>query len=150
MLVRDSRSTPGLNPLIGPHREGWGVRFPDMTCIYDKELGNLIRRAAQTSGVWIKEGVLGVRGGPSYETPSEIKEMEDGGIDAAGMSIANGEAIMANAWGLKVAALSCISNYAANRRNPPLTQEEVEETLRETMPRLKLLLSTAFELMKNI
>ena len=150
MLVRGSRSIPGLNPLVGPHREGWSCRFPDMSHAYSEELRDVFRHAAKViPGLWIKEGVLGSSIGPSYEMPEEIKAMEDSGVDAVGMSAVN-EVIMAHAWGLKVAAVCCVSNYAANSRNPPLTEEEVEATLQKILPTLRMLFQSAFEQLSKI
>ena len=145
VLVRDSRSTPGFNPLIGPHREDWCPRFPDMSRLYDRQMREIFHAAAQDSRLLVREAVLGVRGGPSYETPAEVKELEDSGVDIVGMSIANGEALLGNAFGLRVTAVCCVSNYAANRRNPALSAEEVLQTLRGTMINLEKFFRCAFE-----
>ena len=138
MLVSDHINLLG-NPLIGAHHPAWGPRFPDMTRVYDADLAQLIRLAAQDAGTAIATGVYAAMTGPSYETPAEIAYLRTLGADAVGMSAAP-EAILAHAAGLRVAAISCISNIAAGPGQVKLSHEEVIATVAEAEPRLAALL----------
>ena len=104
-----------------------GVRFPDMSSVYNKELQSIIKNAAAKNGIDIKEGVYVQLTGPSYETPAEIKMLGKLGADAVGMSTVC-EAIAANHAGMQVCAVSCISNMAAGIAKQPLTHAEVQQT----------------------
>ena len=73
MLITDQITTAVPSPLIGPNIEELGVRFPDMSEVYNKELQDVIRKAGANTGVALKEGVYMQFTGPSYETPAEIR-----------------------------------------------------------------------------
>lgn len=111
MLVRDHVNLMFANPLIGRVQPG-DVRFPDMSEPYDAELCALLRRVATEQGTSLEEGVYGGLSGPAYETPTEVRMLERFGIDAVGMSTVP-EVIVARAIGMRVAAISCITNLAA-------------------------------------
>jgi purine-nucleoside phosphorylase len=112
MLITDQINAMFANPLIGRHDPFWGERFPDQSRIYDPELNARLKRAAARRGIRLAQGVyLGV-GGPAYETPAEVRAFRGWGADAVGSSTVP-EAILANAAGLRVAGLSCITNFAA-------------------------------------
>ena len=114
------------NPLVGQNDPELGVRFPDMTCAYDKELGKLVKEKAGKMGVYMQEGVyIGVTG-PSYETPAEIRAFRALGADAVGMSTVP-EVIQARHCGIKVCGISLIANAAAGITGNKLTEEEVIE-----------------------
>ena len=81
----------------------------------------------------IKEGVYAQLTGPSYESPAEIRLLKALGADAVGMSTAV-EAITANHMGMKVCAISCISNLAAGLNENPLTHTEVQEAADKAAP----------------
>lgn len=127
MLIEDHINLLGYNPLIGPNEEAFGVRFPDMTEVYNKDMRRSIQAAAAELGIALKHGVYCAYTGPSYETPAEIRMMRLLGANAVGMSTVP-EAIVANHCGIKVAAVSCITNMAAGILDKPLTSEEVLET----------------------
>lgn len=139
MLIRDHINSVGLNPLIGPVLPGWGPRFPDQSRVYDPELTNLLREAAHDSGTSLSDGVYVFTSGPEYETPAEIRAYSGMGGDAVGMSTVP-EAIVANAAGMRIAALSCITNMAAGISGPHLSHEEVLEQTRVTAPLMSSLL----------
>lgn len=124
MLLRDHINTTGVSPLQGPPVEGWGPRFPDLSEVYDRGLGGLVHEAARAVGQDISDGVYAFTGGPAYETPAEIKVYGVMGADVVGMSTVP-EAIVAHAAGLKVAALSCITNMAAGISGPHLSHGDV-------------------------
>ena len=126
MLIHDHINFLGTNPLIGSIVEG-GVRFPDMTEVYDKALRQKIREWAKSEDFRLQEGIYLATTGPSFETPAEIRAFATLGADAVGMSTVP-EAIVARQLGIRVIGLSCISNAAAGISSGPLTYLEVAET----------------------
>ena len=132
------------NPLIGPHDPRWGPRFPDQSSIYDASLRRVAASAGTGIGEALQEGVYLAASGPTYETPAEIAAYRALGADLVGMSTVP-EAILANASVLRVAAISCVTNYAAGISKTKLSHEEVTETTQTTMPRMKALLAAFWE-----
>lgn len=127
------------SPLIGPNMDELGVRFPDMTEVYDAELSSLIEKTAGLNDVDLKKGIYVQLGGPNFETPEEIRMLRLLGGDAVGMSSAC-EAIAARHMGLRVCGISCISNLAAGISGQPLTHEEVMTAANEAAPKFTRLL----------
>lgn len=111
MIIDDHINAIGSQPLVGPHAEIWGERFPDMTRVYDISLRALLDSAAESAGLEVSHGVYLAASGPVYETPAEIRAFRALGADAVGMSTVP-EASLAAAAGLRVAAVSCITNIA--------------------------------------
>lgn len=140
MVLSDHINNMGNNPLIGPHHPSWGPRFPDLSNAYDKPMRAALKRAAGNAGLAISEGVYLASTGPFYETPAEIRAYRTLGADAVGMSTVP-EALLANAAGLRVAGLSCITNSAAGISKHPLSHEEVTETSKQTMPKMKSMIA---------
>ncbi len=126
MMITDHISMFVKSPLIGPNLDELGVRFPDMSHVYDPELCEKIRAAAKKLGVAIQEGVYVQCTGPNYETPAEIKMFRSLGADAVGMSTVC-EAMAAAHMGIKVCGISCITNMAAGILDQPLDHNEVQE-----------------------
>ncbi len=126
MMITDHISTFVKSPLIGKNIDELGVRFPDMSHVYDPELCDKIRAAADKLGTKIREGVYVQCTGPNYETPAEIKMLRNLGADAVGMSTVC-EAMAAAHMGMKVCAVSCITNMAAGILDKPLDHKEVQE-----------------------
>ena len=124
MLIKDHINLSGTNPLIGKNNSDFGPRFPDMSECYDPVLQQNARKAAQELGIDLKEGVYIWFMGPSYETPAEIRMARVLGADAVGMSTVP-ETILAVHAGLKVLAISVISNMAAGVTDAPLDENEV-------------------------
>lgn len=124
MMITDHINFMGVNPLVGPNEESFGVRFSDMSYAYNHLLRRLAEETASELGIELKKGVYLACSGPSYETPAEIRAFRVWGADAVGMSTVP-EVIVANHCGIKVAAFSCISNMAAGILDQPLTEEEV-------------------------
>jgi len=150
MLITDHLNFLGTNPLIGPNREEWGPRFPDMTVAYDKKLREIARMAACRLGVTLREGVYLAGTGPSYETPAEIRMARTLGADAVGMSTVP-EVLVARHMGLKVLGLSVITNLAAGMSAAPLSHEEVREASeRVREPLLNLLAALIGQLGKTV
>lgn len=109
MLLSDHINFSGLNPLIG---EKTDARFVPMTKAHDPELRAGLRAAAADLGIALPEGVYAWYSGPSFETPAEIRAIKILGGDAVGMSTVP-EVILARFLGLRVAAISTITNMAA-------------------------------------
>lgn len=149
MLIKDHISLFAPNPLIGANIDQLGVRFPDMSTVYDGELQQLIREAAKESNVYLQEGIYAQLTGPSFESPAEIRLLRSLGCDAVGMSTVV-EAIAANHMGMKICGISCISNLAAGMTQNPLTHEEVQEAADLAAPCFKRLLTKSVEKMKDI
>ncbi|MCD6321388.1 purine-nucleoside phosphorylase [Candidatus Bipolaricaulota bacterium] len=126
VLIRDHINMLGFNPLRGPNPEELGPRFPDMTQAYDPELRELAHAVAQELGIELREGVYLATMGPSYETPAEIKAFRTLGADLVGMSTVP-EVIAARHAGMRVLAVSCVTNLAAGMAGKPLSHEEVLE-----------------------
>lgn len=127
MALTDHITSFVPSPLIGQNLDELGVRFPDMTEVYDKKLRKILLDTAESLGIPLKQGVYIQFTGPAYETPAEIKMARALGADAVGMSTAV-EAMAAKHMGASVCAVSCISNPAAGLNKKPLTHEEVKET----------------------
>ena len=126
MLLTDHINLMGVNPLRGGPLPGL-PRFVDLTCAYDPGLRRLLQRAGRACGLKLRTGTYLAVSGPSYETPAEIRAFARLGADAVGMSTVP-ETIVARQCGLKVAAISCITNLAAGRSRKPLSHAEVLET----------------------
>tara|TARA_B100000809_G_scaffold259687_1_gene305178 strand:- start:619 stop:1497 length:879 start_codon:yes stop_codon:yes gene_type:complete len=126
MLFDDHINLIGENPLRGKTTSGC-ERFIDLSKTYDSSLANQLVVAARKTKTKLHRGVYCAVSGPSYETPAEIRAFAKLGADAIGMSTVP-EAIVARQCGLRVAALSCITNAAAGISKSPLTHEEVLET----------------------
>lgn len=140
MLIRDHISVFAPNPLIGANIDELGVRFPDMSTVYDGELQQLIRKTAVENGIFLQEGVYTQLTGPSFESPAEIRLLRTLGCDAVGMSTVV-EAIAANHMGMKICGISCICNLAAGMTANPLTHEEVQEAADKAAPNFKKLVT---------
>ncbi len=130
MMITDQISSFVASPLIGENMDELGVRFPDMSEIYDKKLCGAVREAAEAAGIKLREGVYIQFTGPNYESPAEIRMARAMGADAVGMSTAC-EAIAANHMGMKVCGISCVVNMAAGVQKTPLSHEEVQAMGRE-------------------
>jgi purine-nucleoside phosphorylase len=124
MLITDHLNLTGTNPLVGPPHEGV-PRFPDMTLAYCPELRGHARNAAAHAAVELAEGVYAGMLGPSYETPSEVRMLGLLGAHAVGMSTVP-EVIALRQDGVRVGAVSCITNLAAGRSGALLDHAEVE------------------------
>ena len=144
MLIRDHVSLFAPNPLVGQNPEKLGVRFPDMSNIYDNELCDIILDSAKDLGLELKQGVYFQLTGPSYETPAEIRMLGALGADAVGMSTA-AEAIAARHAGMLVCGISLISNLAAGISPTPLTHAEVQLAADEAAPRFRSLVAESIE-----
>ncbi|HEU4723014.1 MAG TPA: purine-nucleoside phosphorylase [Gemmatimonadaceae bacterium] len=126
MIITDHLNLMFRNPLAGAVEPG-DTRFPDMSQPYDRGLAELIRREATALGFSMRAGVYGGLLGPTYETPAEVRMLRLLGADAVGMSTVP-EVIVARAIGMRIAGVSCITNFAAGTTPNPLSHDEVLET----------------------
>ena len=125
MQFTDHLNFIGDNPLRGALAKG-RERFIDLSQTYDPALNQALQAAARKTKTKLHRGVYCALSGPSYETPAEIRAFAKLGADAVGMSTVP-EAIVARQCGLRVAAISCITNAAAGISKTPLSHSEVLE-----------------------
>ena len=140
MLIKDQIAAFAPNPLIGPNIDELGVRFPDMTHVYDVDLQKCIKDAAKEQNIALQEGVYIQLTGPSFESPADIRMLRVLGGDAVGMSTVV-EAIAANHCGMKICGISCVCNLAAGMTENPLTHDEVQEAANKAAPLFKTLVT---------
>jgi len=123
MIIEDHLNLTFTNPLIGSLQEG-DTRFPDMSDPYDRSLRALLHEIGDRLKIPLKEGVYACLTGPSFETRAEIRMLETLGADAVGMSTVP-EVIVARAMGMRVAAMSCITNAATGTSDAPVLHVDV-------------------------
>lgn len=126
MVIEDHINLMGTNPLMGPNIKNLGPRFPDMTEAYDRELTEMMVSVLTDLNISHSKGIYCGVSGPTYETPAEVRFLQTIGGNAVGMSTVP-ESIAANHLGLRVCAVSCITNPAAGIHTAKLTHDEVTE-----------------------
>lgn len=146
MVIDDHINMMSANPLIGAHHPELGPRFPDQTEVYNKNVRTLLDNAGQAIDIQLAHGIYLATSGPTYETPTEIKVFRAMGADAVGMSTIP-ESIIANSLGMKIGAISCITNSAAGISQNKLSHAEVIETTENSKAKMKNLLSEFFKLL---
>jgi purine-nucleoside phosphorylase len=124
VVLEDHINLTGHNPLMGPNPDELGLRFPDMTDVYDPALREIAEKACWKAGVPVRKGVYLGLTGPSYETPAEIRMARTLGADVVGMSTVL-EAIAARHMGLRCLGLSCVTNMAAGVLKKKIHHQEV-------------------------
>ncbi len=140
MMITDHINWAGVNPLFGPNGDVLGPRFCDMTQAYDPQLQRKLRSAAMAAGIPLFEGVYLMYPGPSFETPAEIRAFAALGADATGMSTVP-ETLVAKHCGMRVAAISVITNLAAGIGERGLSHEQTLASAVAASDRLARLLS---------
>jgi len=126
MVIRDHLSMFCESPLRGPNMDSFGPRFPDQTHVYNPVFIETLLNISEKKNIPLHMGVYAYMRGPQYETPAEIRALKLLGADAVGMSTVP-EAIVASHSGLRVLAISCITNLAAGIIDMPLSHTEVME-----------------------
>ena len=139
MLIEDHLNLTGQTPLLGLNEDALGPRFPDMTAAYDPGLQQAAIAVAEQNQIKLQRGVYAGLLGPSYETPAEVRMVRSLGGHAVGMSTVL-ETLALRHMGVRVGALSCITNAAAGISGEKLDHKEVEEVAREARGRLTVLL----------
>ncbi len=145
MIIEDHINFFGTNPLMGPNMKELGPRFPDMTEAYDKKMRGVLESVFLEKNVQYHKGIYAGVTGPTYETPAEVRFFKFIGCSAVGMSTVP-ETIAANHLGLRVVALSCITNLAAGLSAHKLTHQEVTETAKRVEKDFSGVLSRFIEL----
>jgi purine-nucleoside phosphorylase len=141
MAITDHINLMGINPLIGPDRLPGAKAFPSMGGAYDAELTDMLEAAGAQGGEVIKRGVYAGVLGPNFETPAEVEMLRRMGADAVGMSTVP-EVIAARALGMRVCAMSLITNIAGG------SEDSHEGTLKsgsDNAPRFAKVLKALFE-----
>ena len=133
VAINDHLNLSGANPLLRDHTEG---RFVSLTDAYDPGLRQVLQRAAKKSGIALPEGVYAWLSGPSFETPAEIRMVQTLGGDLVGMSTVP-EVILARYYGLKVAAISVVTNLAAGIEGASPSHQETKDTAAEASEKFK-------------
>ena len=123
MAITDHINMTGVNLLMGPNDDSIGPRFPPLRDAYDPALLSTLRESARDLGIALAEGVYLAVTGPSFETPAEIRAYRTMGADAVGMSTVQ-ETILARHCGLRVAAVSVITNLAEGMSDEALSHEQ--------------------------
>jgi purine-nucleoside phosphorylase len=126
MMLTDHINFTGQNPLIGPHDDELGLRFPDMSDAYDKKIQGIVSTCFQNADIKLSEGIYAGITGPSLETSAERRFLRDSGADAVGMSTVM-EVIAAKQAGFEVVGLSAITNKADG--GPEQQPDTIEEVL---------------------
>jgi purine-nucleoside phosphorylase len=135
-LITDHINFNGLNPLVGLEGDGG---FVSLVGAYDERLVRRCKIAASIAGVTIRDGVYMWFSGPSYETPAEVRMARTLGADFVGTSIVP-ETIIARRLGLRVTAISVITNFAAGFRGANPDYTEARATARQAAIYLRRLL----------
>lgn len=144
MLIRDHINMSGENPLIGPNVDSWGVRFPDMSAVYDLGLAAIALDAAIKHDMDMFQGVYVGLKGPSLETPAETRFIRLIGADAVGFSTIP-EVIVAVHAGMKVLGLSTITNVNDPDHQEKATVEEIIDVAAKAAPKVALIIKHVLE-----
>jgi purine-nucleoside phosphorylase len=123
VALSDHINLTGFNPLVGPNDDEVGPRFPSLRDVYDPKLRAGLHAAAAELGTPLHDGVYLACLGPSFETPAEIRAFRTLGADLVGMSTVP-EAIAARHCGLRVAAVSVVTNLAEGMGDVALSHEQ--------------------------
>lgn len=133
MVIRDHINMFPEHPLRGANLKEFGPRFPEMSKAYDNEFIAKFEQIAQTNGINIKKGVYVGLQGPTFETPAEYGMVRILGGDAVGMSTVP-EVIVARHQGMRVAAISVITDLGGPEISIPVSHEEVLNAANVAMP----------------
>ncbi|MDD9303078.1 MAG: purine-nucleoside phosphorylase [Desulfobacter sp.] len=140
MLIQDHINLTGKNPLTGPQEEAWGIRFPNMTQVYDQRLKDMAKASAAATGISLQQGIYAGLTGPSLETPAETRYLKAIGGDAVGFSTIM-EAIAGVHAGMQILGLSLITNINDPDDPAKTTLEEVVKTAARASIQLNRLIS---------
>jgi purine-nucleoside phosphorylase len=144
MLIRDHINLTGHNPLRGPNVDQWGVRFPDMSAVYDRRLQIAAEEVGINHGFIAWKGVYAGLMGPSLETPAEIRYLRNIGAEAVGFSTIQ-EVIAAAHAGMRILGISTITNVANPDYPEPATVEEIIAVAQAAVPKLVLIVEKITE-----
>lgn len=134
VLVEDHINFAFANPLMGPNDPQQGPRFPDMTFTYDNTWRQEVFQIAAEEGIRVHSGILGVISGPSYMSTAELKMLRRLGADVVGMSTVP-EAIVASQEGIRLLAISCVTDLVVPEAMEPIDHEMVIRVAKQTRPK---------------
>jgi purine-nucleoside phosphorylase len=144
MLIQDHINLTGANPLIGANHDDWGVRFPDMSAVYDRDMLSLTESACRQMNVRHQRGIYAGLQGPALETPAEVRFLQTIGADAVGFSTIQ-EVIVGVHAGMKILGLSIITNVH-NPDNPsPAEVEDIIQVAQNTAPAIDRIIGFVIE-----
>ena len=144
MIIKDHINLTGSSPLVGPNEEAWGIRFPDMSRVYDKNLALIAEEAGKNNEIYMQKGVYAGLKGPSLETPAEVRFLRIIGAEAVGFSTVH-EVIAAVNAGMKILGLATITNVH-NPDNPVESNiEEIIAVAGESSLKLASIISNVIE-----
>ena len=144
MLIADHLNLLGDNPLIGPHDDRFGPRFPDMSEPYDASLRETARAVAAELGVLLREGVYAAVSGPNLETRAEYRMLRTLGADVVGMSTVP-EVIVAIQCGMRVLGVSIVTDLCLPDALEPASLEQILSVARRAEPNLTALVMGVLE-----
>ncbi len=139
-LITDHINLSGINPLIGVEDDS---RFVPMVDAYDPHLRAALKSAAASARVTLAEGIYQFFPGPSFETPAEIRAAKTLGATLVGMSTVP-EVILARRLGLRVAALSMVTNYGAGLFGGAPSHDETKRVAAEAAEKMSAILAAFF------
>jgi purine-nucleoside phosphorylase len=148
MVIEDHINLTGHNPLLGPAVPEWGLRFPDMTRVYDPDLRHLALNLAPAMDLALRQGVYAGLLGPSLETPAETRFLKTAGADAVGFSTVM-EAVAGVQAGMKILGLSLITNINDPDAPALTTLEGVVDTAARASEKMSRLLSALIPKLDN-
>ena len=138
LAVVDFINLIGQSPLRGENDERLGPRFPDMSAPYDEALVGSAEELATAAGFRVARGVLVAVAGPQLETRAEYRFLRTIGADAVGMSTVP-ETIVAVHAGMRVCALSVVTDLCFPDALEPVDVEKIIAVANEAAPRLETL-----------
>ena len=144
MLITDHINLQGENPLVGPNVDDWGPRFPDMSEPYDPALRTWAEEVALEQQIKVQQGVYVAVSGPNLETKAEYRMLRRLGADAVGMSTVP-EVIVARHMGIRVLAVSVITDECFPDALAPVTMDEVLAAARAAEPQLTAIFTGVIE-----
>jgi purine-nucleoside phosphorylase len=148
MIIRDHINLTGENPLLGKNEDEWGVRFPDMASVYDRELADLALKAAESHKIRLHDGIYVGLKGPSMETPAETRFLRQIGADAVGFSTVM-EVIAAVHAGMRILGLSTITNINDPDRPLTYTVDQIIDVAAQAAPSHSSIIQYVIRYLKN-
>ncbi len=140
MIIKDHISLFTINPLIGKNEDALGTRFPDMSEPYAFDFIEKAKKIAAAHSIKLHEGVYVGVTGPTFETKAEYKLIKNVGGDVVGMSTVQ-ENIAAVHCGMKVFAMSVVTDLGIREDNNVITHEEVLAAAHAAEPILTIIFS---------
>lgn len=140
MIIKDHISFFTSNPLLGKNEPALGTRFPDMSAPYANAFIEKAKQIAAANKIKVHEGVYVGVTGPTFETRAEYQLIKISGGDVVGMSTVQ-ENIAAVHCGMKVFAMSVVTDLGTREDNNVITHEEVLAAANAAEPLLTVIFS---------